>query len=51
MAGMTNWHELRDAYGSAEAVEGLLERGHTDHRDIWDGLWSRLCHQGAHSRC
>lgn len=47
MAGMTNWHELRDAYGSAEAVEGLLERGDTDQRDVWGELWSRLCHQGT----
>ena len=47
MAGMTNWHALQDAYGSAEAVEGLLEHGDTDQRDVWDELWSRLCHQGT----
>jgi len=47
MAGMTNWHALQDAYGSAEAVEGLLERCDTEQRDVWDELWSRLCHQGT----
>lgn len=47
MAGMTDWHALQDAYGSAEAIEGLLERADTGHGDVWDELWSRLCHQGT----
>jgi hypothetical protein len=47
MASMTDWHALQDAYGSAEVVEGLLERGDTDQRDVWEELWSRLCHQGT----
>ena len=44
---MTDWHALRDAYGSAEPVEGLLERGDSDQSDVWEELWSRLCHQGT----
>ncbi|MER7559798.1 hypothetical protein ABTZ46_22840 [Nocardioides sp. NPDC126508] len=44
---MADWRALRDAYGSAEPVEGLLERGDTDQTDVWEELWSRLCHQGT----
>ncbi|MEI2809839.1 MAG: hypothetical protein V9F00_06440 [Nocardioides sp.] len=44
---MTDWHALRDAYGSAEALGELLDRGNTDRREVWDELWSRLCHQGT----
>ncbi|MEU4198282.1 hypothetical protein AB0E69_40745 [Kribbella sp. NPDC026611] len=44
---MTDWRSLRDAYGSAEPVGGLLERAGTGDRDVWDELWSRLCHQGT----
>lgn len=47
MAVMVDWHALRDAYGSAEVIAELLERGDTDRRDIWEELWSRLCHQGT----
>jgi hypothetical protein len=43
LVGVTDWRVLRDAFGSAGAVEGLLERGDTDQRDVWDELWSRLC--------
>lgn len=44
---MTNWTLLRDAYGSAAAVEELLERAEAGERAVWDELWSRLCHQGT----
>jgi hypothetical protein len=44
---VTNWTSLRDAYGSAAPVEGLLERAGTGDRAVWHELWSRLCHQGT----
>lgn len=44
---MTDWRSLQDAYGSAEPVEGLLERAGRGDRAVWDELWSRLCHQGT----
>ena len=47
MADMTDWQALRDAYGSAELVGSLLDRGDTDERAVWEELWSRLCHQGT----
>lgn len=47
MADMTDWQALRDAYGSAELVGSLLDRGDTDERTVWEELWSRLCHQGT----
>lgn len=48
MAAMTDWRSLQDAYGSAELVGELLERGDTDDdRAVWEKLWSRLCHQGT----
>jgi hypothetical protein len=47
MIGMTEWRSLRDAYGTAETVGALLDRGETEDRAIWDELWSRLYHQGT----
>lgn len=45
-----NWAELRDIYGTAEAVPSLLEAA--ANRDDWDAepwqeLWGRLLHQGS----
>jgi predicted RNA-binding Zn-ribbon protein involved in translation (DUF1610 family) len=47
MAVMNEWRFLRDAYGSAEAIETLLEHADSDDRSVWKELWSRLCHQGT----
>ena len=47
MTVVNDWRLLRDAYGSAEAVETLLARADTDDRSVWEELWSRLCHQGT----
>jgi hypothetical protein len=44
---VTDWHDLRDAYGPADAVPMLLARAKSDDRSVWDELWSRLCHQGS----
>jgi hypothetical protein len=45
---MTDWSQLRHAYGSAEDIPGLLARVEPDVRSpIWTDLWSRLCHQGT----
>ena len=47
---MTEWAELRHAYGTAEDVPALLvaaEKSGADFGPAWDQLWSRLCHQGT----
>ncbi|MEH0822144.1 MULTISPECIES: hypothetical protein [unclassified Micromonospora] len=45
---MTDWSQLRHAYGVADDVPGLLARAEPDPRSpIWGELWSRLCHQGT----
>ena len=47
---MIDWVELRDAYGSAEAVPGLLEAAAQEidwDAKVWEDLWSRLYHQGS----
>jgi hypothetical protein len=45
---MTDWSLLRDAYGDASGVPDLLSRLSSDpDDDVWDELWSRLCHQGT----
>ncbi len=47
---MTDWAALRHAYGSAEDVPALLaaaENTRDETGEIWDDLWSRLCHQGT----
>lgn len=47
--GAVDWARVQDAYGSAEAVPGLLARAAEDPSDsgVWIDLWSRLCHQGT----
>jgi len=46
---MTDWGALTHAYGSAADIPGLLAAAaaDADDRAAWDGLWSRLCHQGT----
>jgi hypothetical protein len=45
---MREWSDLRHAYGTAADVPALLERLVPDPRnEVWDDLWSRLCHQGS----
>lgn len=44
---MTDWSQLRHAYGPADDVPRLL--GQLDPNpdaEVWEQLWSRLCHQG-----
>ena len=43
---MTDWSRLKHAYGSADDVPALLDRLVPDPGDdVWEELWSRLCHQ------
>jgi hypothetical protein len=43
-----DWSELSDAYGSATAVGTLLRSLEpSPEADVWDELWSRICHQGT----
>lgn len=44
---MIDWFQLQDAYGSAEAVPGLLAAAESGDSEVWNDLWSRLCHQGT----
>jgi hypothetical protein len=45
---MVNWGQLRHAYGTASDVPALLARlAPEPEADVWEELWSRLCHQGA----
>lgn len=45
---MTDWSQLRHAYGAADDVLDLLARAEPDQRSpVWGELWSRLCHQGT----
>ena len=45
---MTDWSQLRHAYGPADDIPGLLARAEPDQRSpVWTELWSRLCHQGT----
>jgi hypothetical protein len=45
---MTDWTSLRHAYGDASDVPGLLGQVVPDPKaEVWDALWSRLCHQGS----
>jgi hypothetical protein len=43
------WTTLHDAYGSAASIPTLLAAAqHTSgESDVWEELWSRLCHQGT----
>ena len=43
---MPDWSTLRDAYGPADPVPGLLAQARDD-AGVWPELWSRLCHQGT----
>ena len=47
------WEELKDAYGTASQIPGLLEHLAVDvssknkgTKESWFSLWSKLCHQG-----
>ncbi|MFC0042379.1 hypothetical protein [Actinomadura rayongensis] len=43
-----DWPNLEHAYGTAEDVPALLDALVPDGTaDVWDELWSRLCHQGT----
>jgi hypothetical protein len=45
---VTDWAQLRHAYGAAQDVPSLLEQAVPDAANpVWDELWSRLCHQGT----
>ncbi|WP_405764208.1 hypothetical protein OHU34_01750 [Streptomyces sp. NBC_00080] len=45
---MTDWSQLKHAYGTAEDIPKLFERLGTEPNDeAWNDLWSRLCHQGS----
>ncbi|MFD9127144.1 hypothetical protein [Kitasatospora sp. NPDC059571] len=47
-ARMTDWSQLKHAYGTAEDIPVLFERLGTEPNDgVWGDLWSRLCHQGS----
>lgn len=44
---MTDWSQLKHAYGTAEDIPGLMERVEPDPLSrTWTELSSRLCHQG-----
>lgn len=47
---MIRWSALQCAYGTAERVPELLrgaEEASADFGDVWNDLWSYLCHQGT----
>jgi hypothetical protein len=45
---MIDWGTLPHAYGSANDMPGLLRQLSPDPKsDVWNKLWSRLCHQGS----
>jgi hypothetical protein len=44
---VTDWSELRTAYGTAEAVPAMLASAEAGDESGWDHLWSHLCHQGT----
>ncbi|WP_051740023.1 hypothetical protein [Kitasatospora sp. MBT66] len=45
---MTDWSQLKHAYGTAEDIPALFERlGAEPNDEAWSDLWSRLCHQGS----
>jgi hypothetical protein len=45
---MTDWSQLRHAYGPADDIPGLLAQAEPDmDSPMWEELWSRLCHQGT----
>lgn len=45
---MIDWSRLSHAYGSAEDIPGLLDQVGTEGGgQVWNDLWSALCHQGT----
>ncbi|MFG3000803.1 hypothetical protein [Streptomyces sp. NPDC048340] len=45
---MTDWSQLGHAYGSAEGIPALLDRIASEpNAELWNDLWSALCHQGS----
>ncbi|MER6470956.1 hypothetical protein [Streptomyces collinus] len=45
---MTDWSQLKHAYGSAQDIPALFSRLEAEPtRELWSDLWSRLCHQGS----
>ena len=45
---MTDWITLKHAYGSAEEIPLLLDQLSANAEDdVWNELWSCLCHQGT----
>src|SRR5262245_54778561 len=45
---MVDWGQLRHAYGAASDVPALLARlAPEPEADVWEELWSRLCHQST----
>ena len=45
---MADWSKLTHAYGTAEDIPGLLSQLDPDgSSQVWNDLWSRLCHQGS----
>jgi hypothetical protein len=45
----SKWHDLKDAYGSADKVPNILRRLYADptDKDALDEAWGSLCHQGT----
>jgi hypothetical protein len=49
-AVVTDWAALQTAYGSAEGIPALLARAAaagSDDQELWNELYSHLCHQGT----
>ena len=45
---MPNWRELKHAYGFAEDIPEIISALPPDPTSpAWEGLWSRVCHQGT----
>ncbi|XVQ10515.1 hypothetical protein ACQP1W_49785 [Spirillospora sp. CA-255316] len=45
---MTDWTQMRHAYGRADDVPGMLDRLVPDEAaEVWTELWSAICHQGT----
>lgn len=45
---MTDWAQLDHAYGDAADIPDLLDQARPEAaQDVWQDLWSRLCHQGS----
>ncbi|MFI0355560.1 hypothetical protein [Actinomadura sp. 9N407] len=44
---MTDWTQLRHAYGRADDVPGMLDRLVPAQAEVWTELFSAICHQGT----